>query len=90
MVPFPAPRIDIADRNINYWWFEQNHDLSRPEYGLDMVHYNLTGHADRLNVRAIFGFSQKMELEYERPFLSKDSETGWGLLPCMQQTDRYM
>jgi len=76
---FPAPWIDIADRNINYWWFEQNHDLSRLEYGLDMVHYNLTGHADRLNVRAIFGFSQKMELEYERPFLSKDSETGWGL-----------
>jgi outer membrane protein assembly factor BamA len=76
---FPKPYFDIADRNFNQWVVEQNADPERLVYGLDLVHYNLTGHADRLNVRTIFGFTRKFEAEYERPFLTPKSETGWGM-----------
>ncbi len=86
---FPKPWIDIADRNINYWWFEQNHSLNRLEYGLDLIHYNLTGHGDRLNFRTVLGFTQKLEVLYERPFLSPTSETGGGFY-AMYARNRQM
>lgn len=75
---FPKPWVDIADRNFNYWWVEQEADLSRLEYGMDLIHYNVSGHNDRLNLRTVFGFTQKFEIQYERPFLTPESETGLG------------
>ena len=76
---FPKPWVDLADRNFNYWWVEQGADLSRLEYGLDLIHYNLSGHNDQLNLRTVLGFTQKIEIQYERPFITPNSETGFGL-----------
>lgn len=75
---FPKPYFALFDRNFNVWWVEQNHDLSRTNYGLDVIWYNFTGNRDNLNLKAIFGYTQKFQLAYTRPHLNKLSRLGGG------------
>jgi len=55
---FPEPQFELADRNFNVWWNEQDHDFDRTEYGVDLLCYNFTGNYDLLEVKAI-GASHK-------------------------------
>ncbi|MBC8173339.1 MAG: BamA/TamA family outer membrane protein [Chitinophagales bacterium] len=75
---FPKLSFAIVDRNFNVWWVEQNHNLSRTEYGMDLIWYNFSGHRDNLGLRAIFGYTQKFELAYSRPHLFNKSDFGGG------------
>lgn len=74
---FPKPIFDIADRNFNVWWYEQDHQLNRTEYGVDLLWYNLSGNRDNLGIKAITGYTQKLELSYNFPHLFQ-SELGLG------------
>ncbi|MBC8047547.1 MAG: BamA/TamA family outer membrane protein [Fimbriimonadaceae bacterium] len=75
---FPKLYFDIVDRNFNVWWVEQDHQLSRTEYGLDLIWYNFTGNRDNLGIKAILGYTQKFELSYNRPHLFNHSDFGGG------------
>lgn len=75
---FPLFSIALADRNFNVWWFEQDHKLSRLEYGVGLVYYNLTGNNDPLRINTIFGFSNKYELSYDLPFFNSKTNVGAG------------
>ncbi len=75
---FPNPHFNIADRNLNVWWTEHNHSLSRVDYGIDIGWNNITGNADKLNLRVHGGYNQKLELLYNRPYIFRFSNIGGG------------
>jgi outer membrane protein assembly factor BamA len=75
---FPSIIFELADRNFNVWWKEQNRSLDRINYGLKLSHYNLTGSKDPLKIKVQFGFTRKFEIDYFNPYLSKNKRFGIG------------
>ncbi|CAH0997306.1 Outer membrane protein assembly factor BamA [Emticicia aquatica] len=69
------PVFYLADRNINEWWYERNHDLRRTIYGVFGKHANLTGNNDQLKIRAEVGFIPNFEIAYSTPYLDKSLKT---------------
>lgn len=75
---YPVPIFELADRNFNVWWKEQNKSLSRVNYGGRISHYNFTGNRDPLKFKAHFGYTRKFELTYQRPYWKIDNKLGIG------------
>jgi outer membrane protein assembly factor BamA len=73
---YPIFLLELADRNFNVWWQEQNRDPNRINFGLDLYHTNFTGNKDRLKLGVLFGYSQKYELEYYIPYLNRTQTLG--------------
>ncbi len=73
---YPVPLFELADRNFNVWWQEQNRDLSRTVYGVDISHYNLTGRRDPLGIKFQGGYTRKVELRYQLPLILGEN---WGI-----------
>jgi outer membrane protein assembly factor BamA len=73
---FPAPIFELADRNFNEWWQNQNRDLSRTNYGLRLYHYNFRGKNDKLRATAQFGFTKRFDLSYSLPYFNKKQTNG--------------
>ena len=73
---FPNPIFELADQNFNYWWYDQQRDLTRTNYGLRAEHVNLTGNRDKLVATFQLGYKRKLELVYRFPFLDREGE--WG------------
>ena len=74
-VLYPAPIFELADRNFNLWWYELGRDIKRVNYGVRLDHANLTGNRDKLVLVAQAGYTRKLELKYNFPFL--DNEGIW-------------
>lgn len=72
---YPSPIFELADRNFNFWWYDQMRDLSRVNYGLRAEHVNLTGNRDKMTLTFQLGYTRKLELKYNFPFL--DIEGKW-------------
>jgi outer membrane protein assembly factor BamA len=83
----PVPIFSLADRNFNVWWTEQNRSLDRINYGLFVLHRNLTGSRDPLQLMAQFGYTPKIGLSYSFPALNK-SQTLGGSLSFSQSKNR--
>ena len=73
---FPAIIFELADRNFNVWWNTFDHSLKRTNVGLKLYHYNLTGRKDKLKVLYHTGYTDKHELSYEYPYVSKRYNIG--------------
>ena len=73
---YPGITFELADRNFSEWWYNQNRDLSRTNYGVRLDHINVTGRRDRLIAQWQSGFRKKYELVYNLPYLTKDGN--WG------------
>lgn len=73
---YPFPIFELADRNFNVWWEEQNRSLKRVNYGIRISHLNTTGHKDPLKLVIHGGYTQKYELNYLLPPLNKDQTFG--------------
>lgn len=73
---FPAPILELADRNFNEWWQEQDRDYSRLEYGLRFTHENFRGRKEGLRLVFQRGFTKKYELFYTIPYVNKKQTTG--------------
>ena len=73
---YPSPIFELADRNFNVWWNEQNRSLERVNYGARITHINLTGRRDKF--KAIFqqGYTKKYELDYNYPYLNEAQTLG--------------
>lgn len=71
---YPALIFELADRNFNVWWTDQNRDFSRVNYGLGLDHINVTGRKDKLRLKIQHGYTRKYEIKYNYPYLSKT----WG------------
>lgn len=75
---FPVPIFELADRNFSVWWKEQGKSLDRVNYGFRVSHYNLSGNKDPLKLKVHFGYTNKYEVTYVYPYLSKDAKLGIG------------
>jgi len=73
---FPLPIFELADRNFNDWWTNQNRDFSRVEYGIRFYQYNMRGRNERLRVTAQFGFTKLFDVEYTFPYINKGRKNG--------------
>lgn len=73
---YPVPVFELADRNFNVWWTEQNRSLQRINFGLVFTHQNLSGWNDKLKVGAEFGYTNKYSLRYSLPYLNRARTLG--------------
>jgi outer membrane protein assembly factor BamA len=73
---FPIPIFDLADRNFTEWWVNQNHSLSRVDYGIKLRHFNFRGRRELLDVTAQFGYTKLFRLAYQFPYINKNQKLG--------------
>ncbi|WP_020527799.1 BamA/TamA family outer membrane protein [Flexithrix dorotheae] len=73
---FPIPIISLADRSFNEWWQNQNHDLSRLNYGINFKRKNFRGRKEDLGILFQFGFTKRVRLIYRVPYLNKAQNLG--------------
>jgi outer membrane protein assembly factor BamA len=73
---FPVPIFELSDRNINEWWNNYNHDLSRVNYGIRINKNNFRGRNESLRLTAQFGFVRKFDLQYRIPNLDRKQKMG--------------
>ena len=74
---FPLLGIDLADRNFNVWWVEQNHALNRLDIGMHLIHNNFTGRKDYARLVTEFGYTQRLQFEYRRPYINEAQTIGF-------------
>lgn len=74
---YPIPLFELADRNFNVWWSEFNRSLKRVNYGISWTHLNLSGHADVLRLNLNFGYTNRYEVVYERPWFNRRQTLGF-------------
>lgn len=80
---YPYIILELADRNFDVWRKEQNYDIERLNYGVAMTHINFTGRKDVFKVKFQSGYTRKLELSYEFPYLWGD----WGLNSNIHYSD---
>lgn len=83
---YPMYVFELADRNFNVWWQEQNRSLKRVNYGGRFSHINLTGRRDFLKMIVQFGYTKKFELVYNVPMLRNSRD--WGAFADFHYSDR--
>lgn len=73
---YPVPIFELADRNFNVWWVEQNHSLQRINFGIEFTHLNFSGQKDRLKLTAKYGYTRSYSVNYTLPFINKRQTVG--------------
>lgn len=73
---FPIPIAELADRNLNEWWNQRNHDLKRIEWGLKFRHDNFRGRNEKLKIILQAGFTKKYEIFHVIPYINKAKTLG--------------
>lgn len=73
---FPLPIFEIDDNNFNTWW--ETKDFSRINYGFHLVRNNFRGRKEKLSLTAQFGFTERVRLRYNIPYINKTQKGGLG------------
>ena len=76
---YPLPEFQPFDRNLNEWLVRYKGNLSRVNYGLKLVEYNLTGRRDPLRIYLINGYTRTISFSYAQPFFDKALTKGFQL-----------
>ena len=76
---YPVPQFELADRNFNVWWNEQNRSLDRINVGGQLTYYNFTGQRDKLRLGFTTGYTRSVETSYSFPYLNKAGSIGLGV-----------
>jgi hypothetical protein len=84
---YPVPVLELADRSFNEWFYQHDASLQRLNLGIRFMHINLSGNQDRLKATFHTGFTQKYELDYTFPYLSRTSDLG-GYLNLLYVTQK--
>lgn len=74
---YPVPQFKWIDRNFNEWYKTYNHSLSRVDYGIKFVHYNLSGRRDQLRIYFINGYTRNVSFSYTAPYSNKKLTDGF-------------
>ena len=77
---FPIPIFELADRNFNQWWVEQKRSLNRVNVGVSLYQSNLTGRNDDVRAEFQIGYTQRVSLNYDLPYIDKSFRHGMGLI----------
>ena len=75
----PSPIFQLADRNFNDWWINQNRDISRVNVGFKFTHYNFRGRSEKLSLLAQFGYARNFAASYYVPYIDRTRKNGMGL-----------
>ena len=70
------PVFDVADRNLNEWWYDRGHDFRRTIYGGRLNYKNVTGTNDRLQVEFVRGFLKRTIVSYSKPYIDRAQRIG--------------
>lgn len=73
------PIFALADRNINVWWYEQNHKLNRTNIGLEFTRINFRGRTEKIGFTAQVGYNKYFDIFYNIPYLDKNLKQGAGI-----------
>ncbi len=73
---YPVPLFELADRNFNVWWTEQNRSLQRINFGLAFLHLNFTGWRDKLSLKVKYGYTRNYSFSYSYPYLNRQRTLG--------------
>ncbi len=76
---YPVPTFELADRNFNVWWTEQNRSLDRVNVGMKLSYYNFTGRRDKLNAGFNTGYTREYEGGYRFPYVNKKGTLGFAV-----------
>ncbi|MCF8449386.1 MAG: hypothetical protein K9G49_05880 [Taibaiella sp.] len=82
----PTGILQFADRNINTWWTDQNHDLNRVSAGLTVTDRNFRGNLEALAITVQAGYTQKLGLSYIIPYINKDQTNGVGVVGSVSRS----
>jgi outer membrane protein assembly factor BamA len=74
----PSFTVQFADRNLNTWWVKEDHDLRRAMVGLTVTDKNFRGNLETLAVTVQEGYTQKVGINYMRPYVDRDQVHGIG------------
>ena len=74
---YPVPQFQLVDRNFNDWYKTQKASLNRVNYGLKLVHFNLSGRRDQLRIYIINGYSKNISFRYTAPYSNKTLTEGF-------------
>lgn len=77
---FPIPIFKLADRNFNQWWVEQGRSLKRVNLGVRLFQDNLTGRNDEVRAELQMGYTQRVALSYDLPYVDKSFRHGVGFI----------
>ncbi|WP_143308107.1 POTRA domain-containing protein [Chitinophaga vietnamensis] len=77
---FAFPIFKLADRNFNQWWVEKGRSLDRVNIGIRGSQENLTGRNDAVNAAFQIGYTQRVALQYNLPYIDKHFHHGLGIL----------
>jgi len=72
------PVFQLADRNFSEWW-SRGYDFRRTIYGIDLIHSNFRGRAERLSLHLENGFTKRVDFSYRIPYINKAQKTGLGM-----------
>lgn len=73
---FPSPIFEIDDINFNTWW--KTKDFSRINYGLYLSMKNFRGRDETLKMTLQLGYTEKINLYYQIPYINKQKKSGLG------------
>jgi outer membrane protein assembly factor BamA len=83
----PELAFQLADRNFNVWWKEQDHDIRRANARVTLKHRNFRGNLEALSGTAQIGYTRKFALEYFKPYIDKDQTHGLGVSVSTSNND---
>jgi outer membrane protein assembly factor BamA len=69
---YPVPFMKVVDNNLQQWVTHDDMDLQRVNYGIKLVHKNITGVNDRLRLNFTNGYTKELTLKYEGLPLDKN------------------
>lgn len=72
------PVFQLADRNLNDWW-SRGHDFRRTIYGIHFLHNNFMGRNEKVIFKAETGFTQKLEMAYQNPYVDPKKTLGFAV-----------
>jgi len=72
----PGLIFELADRNFNVWWVEQDHDFRRTIYGLQVYHNNVRGRNEQIFAIGTLGYTQQLWLQYSIPYINRQQRLG--------------
>ncbi len=76
---YPVPQFQLIDRNFNDWYKTHKASFDRVNYGLKLVHYNLSGRRDQLRIYLINGYTRNISFSYSNPYSSKSLNEGFSV-----------
>ncbi|MBL7701709.1 MAG: hypothetical protein JNM14_05635 [Ferruginibacter sp.] len=74
---YPVPQFKWIDRNFNEWYKTYHASLSRVNYGIKFVHYNLSGRRDQLRIYFINGYTRNISFSYTAPYSNRALTEGF-------------